>query len=85
MKVEDYLSARLLIELLQRDTICIEGLERCAADLLRRCKAGRELRGACIENIARGRLRDHERVSARTRHDIHECERIGILVNLVRR
>ena len=47
------------------------------------CHHMREIVGADVEDVARRRLRQHQRVAGRARHDVEEGERLVVLVDLV--
>ena len=85
MQVEHDLPAGRLVELLQRDAAGAESLHGCGCHLLHRLHAGRELGGAGVEHVARGRLGDHQHVPVAARHDVHEGQRVGVLVHFLRR
>ena len=81
VQVEHRLAAGRLVELHDGDAVGGEGRLHRARDLLhegamRASTAGRH------RAVARGRLRHDERMPRRLRHDIHEDERVGVLVDL---
>ena len=83
MQVEHHLSAGALVELLHGDAVGPERRHGGLGDLLRDLHHMREIVGADVENIARRRLRQHQRVAGRARHDVEEGERLVVLVDLV--
>ena len=85
MQMEHDLSAGALIELLYRDAVGPECLYGGFGDLLGYLHHMREIIGTDIENIARGRLWQHQRVTGRARHDVEERERLVVLVDPVAR
>ena len=52
-------------------------------DLLRHLHHMGEVGGIDVEQVARRRLRQHQRVPGRARHDVEEGERLVVLVDLV--
>jgi hypothetical protein len=44
-----------------------------------------EVGGIDVEQVAGGRLRQHQRMSGSSRHDVEEGERLVVLVDLVAR
>ena len=62
-----------------------EDLHRRARDRLRRLDEMSEIVRLDIENVARRRLRDHQRMARRPRHDVEKGESLVVLVDLVRR
>ena len=82
VKVEHHLAARGLAELLQRDAIGAECVDADLGDLLRDPHHVGEVVGRDVQDVARRRLRDHQRVTWRPRHDVEEGQRLVVLVNL---
>jgi hypothetical protein len=54
-----------------------------AGDLLRDLHHMREIVRVDVEQVARRRLRQHQRVAGRARHDVEEGQRLVVLVDLV--
>jgi hypothetical protein len=84
VQVEDDLSAGRLVELLDRHALRVEGLHPGARNLLRYLHHGRQVTRIDVEQVARRRFRNDERMASRTRHDVEEDERLVVFVDLMR-
>ena len=83
VQVEHRLPARRLVVLEHRQPVRREGRLHGPGDALHRGRQGRERGRLGIEEPARRRLGDHQRVALALGHHVHEGERLGILVDLV--
>src|SRR5271166_3449268 len=85
VEVEHDLAAGAFIELLNRDAVGRESLHARLGDLLRHPDDVSEIVGKNVENVARRRLRQHERMTGSARHDIKKGEGLVVFVDLVAR
>ena len=85
VEVKYDLAAGAFVELLDGDAVGAEYLHADLGDLLRDLDDVGEVVGRNIEDVARGRLRQHQRVAGRARHDVEEGKRLVVLVDLVAR
>src|SRR5262245_29778016 len=85
MQVEYDLAAGRLVELLDRHALGAERRHRGRGYLLNGTHAGRELLRRRVKDVARWRLRNHQRMPLAARHDVHERQGVGVLVDLVAR
>ena len=83
VQVEHGLSAGRLVELHHRHPVGAESRFHRTRDFLHHGGHAREYLRVGVEQIARRLLRHDQRVPRRPRHDIHEHERICVLVDLV--
>ena len=80
--VEDGLPGGGLVELNDAHAVGLERLLHAARDVLRRLdQLGQRCR-LDVEEVARVRLRDHQRVTVGLRHRVHERERALVLETL---
>ena len=84
MKVENNLSAGRFVELLDGDPVGPESLDDGPGELLNGTRHRGQALRLDVEDVARRLFGDHEAVAVATRHDVHERERVVILVELVR-
>ena len=85
VQVEHHLAAGALVELLDGDAVGAEHLHRGLGDLLRDLRDRGEVVGLDVEQVAGRRLRQHQRVARRARHDVEEGQHLVVLVDLVAR
>ena len=85
MQVKYQLPAGRLVELLNGQAVGGKDRHRRPRNLLRRLDEMREIVGFDIENCAGRRLRDHQRMARRARHDIEKGESLVVLIDPVRR
>src|SRR5262249_31058043 len=83
MQVKHHLAAGVFVELLDGDAVGVEHLHGGPGDLLYNQGKVSEIVGGDVEDVARGRFGQNERVAGRARHDVEEGERLIGLVDLV--
>ena len=82
MQMEDLLAARRFVELLEQKPLGLHAGHDRAPDLLHRRHEAREIFGVEVEERARRRLRNDQRMPVGARHHVHEGERHVVLVDL---
>jgi hypothetical protein len=70
VQVKHHLSAGGFVELLHRDALGVEGGHRRGCDLVRAARDVGVILRRDVEDVAGRRLRDHQRVARRPRHDV---------------
>ena len=83
VQVKHHLAAGGFAELLHGDAVGLERLHRRAGDLVGAARDMGEILRRNIEDVAGRRLRDHQRVAGRARHDVEEGQHMIVLIDLV--
>src|SRR6185436_18289443 len=71
--------------LLEGDAVGGKHLHGGGGDLLRRYRHRGEVVGLDVEEVPRRRLRQHQRMAGRARHNIEESQNLVVVVDLVAR
>ena len=83
VQVKHDLPAGRLVELLDGDAVGLERFHACGCDLVRGARDMGEIIRRDVENAARRRLRNDQRMPRAARHDVKERESMSIVVDLV--
>jgi cell pole-organizing protein PopZ len=83
VQMEHHLTAGRLVELLDGDPVGGKCFHRGARDGLRRLDEFGELVGGDVEDVARRRFRNDQRVTRGARHDVEKSKRFVVLINFV--